>query len=123
MSETWEQTKARLRKQGIAVKEPVIEPPKPRYEEPKEEPAEPRFDLRRVVLPGGQTDYVILNATKKDIQFWLDHPRRFKQRDFKSPIEGIEPIVFYEPVPVNASPAEKSIYYNPRPVITDENIH
>ena len=47
MSETWEQTKARLRKQGIAVKEPVIEPPKPRYEEPKEEPAEPRFDLRR----------------------------------------------------------------------------
>lgn len=125
MAETWEQTKERLRKQGIGTLpvEEKPEPPKPRYDEQRAEPIEPRFNLRRVILPGGQTDYLVFNATLPDIKWWVEHKTRFKLQQFESPIEGIEAIAFYEPVPVNATDAERSIYYNKKPVITDESIH
>jgi hypothetical protein len=97
------------------------EPPKPRYQEPADEPAEPRYDIRRVVLPGGQTDTVAFNLTRANVEWWLNHQKRFKTKHLKSPIEEIPPIVFFEPVAQDASDEERSIYYNKRPVITDED--
>lgn len=123
MNETWEQTKERLRKQGIGTKPPVIEtpePPRPRYDEPKAEPPKPRYDLRRVILPNATAEYVVFNAVAEDIQWWLDHKHRFKAREIVSTIEGIEPLVFYEPIPSDATVAERDLYYNKRPVIIEE---
>lgn len=121
MSETWEETKERLRKQGIDLKpSETPEPPKPRYDETQQEAPKPRYDLRRVVLPGGEAEYLILHAPSEDIQWWLDHKHRFKHKERESTIEGVEPIVFYEPVPSDASAVERSVYYNKRPIIIEE---
>jgi len=119
VTETWEETKERLkREKGITVKEPTPEPPKPRYEEPAPEPKEPMYNLRRVVLPGGESTWLIFNAPLQDIQWWIDHEKtRFRKKTFTSPIEGIEAIKFYEPIPVDATDDERSIYYNKKPVI------
>lgn len=118
MSETWEQTKARLKRDhGISV-EPEHKPEPPRYDTPPEPSREPRFNLRRTVLPGAKVDWLVSNATQAEINWWLDHKHRFKP--IVSPIEGIPPVELFDVLPFDAPKEQRSPYFNTRPVVTKD---
>lgn len=117
MNETWEQTKERLRKQGVILRTPDVTP-KPYYDETKSEMIEPRFNLRRTVLPGVKVEWLVVNAPKSDIDWWLAHKHRFKKS--VSIIAGVEPVELWDVISVDATEEQRSPYYNDRPVIKDD---
>lgn len=119
MSETWEQTKARLRKQGInlATDIVVIEPPTPRYDERKPEPPVKRFNIHKRSLPPGIDKIVVLNVTKEEAEWWVE--RRLKTKCYNNDADESKTLIYYDIIPVDATPRERSIYFNHHPVTTE----
>lgn len=124
MSETWEQTKARLKKQGIKVESDivVIQPPAPpvKREESKAEPPIKRFDVHKRSLPVGNPPLdkiVVFAVTKAEAEWWINHI--LKAKSYQDDERDLKTLIYYDAVPVDAQPKERSIYYNPRPVITE----
>lgn len=118
MSETWEQTKQRLAAQGIALKqEPKAEPPKPPEERGEPEPNEPRYHIRRTILPGCKVDWLVSNVTQKDVTFWLEHTHRFKKPPEE--IDGIPVKELIEVLAADAPREQQSPFFNPRPFVIE----
>lgn len=122
MAETWEQTKARLKKQGINLSKDIvtITPPKPKYEEPKTEPPVKRYNIHKRSLPVGHPPLdkiVVFSVTKSEAEWWINH--RLKAKCFQDDDRDLKTLIYYDAVPIDAQPIERSIYYNPRPVISE----
>lgn len=116
--ETWEQTKKRLKKQGIALsKAPVAEPPRPRYEEPKAEPPVKRFNIHKRSLPPGIDKVVVLAVTKAEAAWWVEHV--LKTKSYQDDTRDTKTLIYFDVVPVDATPRERSIYHNPRPFVAE----
>ena len=81
----------------------IKEVPRARYDVPEYPLNELRFDLRRVILPGCASDTLLFNATLKEINWWLLRQHRLKTKGIKSPVDGIDPVWFYETIAVNAT--------------------
>lgn len=119
MYETWEQTKARLRKMGIGKhEEPVIERPKPRYDtaEIEEIISEPLYEIRKVTLPVDPSlehgKVVMYGVTLKEAEWWIEH--KLKTKVYENDVTNTKTLVFYEKFLIGAKPKERSIYANPK---------
>ena len=122
MSETWEQTKARLKKQGINLSTDivVIEPPKPptpRYDEPKPEPPVKRFNIHKRSLPVGIDKVVVIGVTKDEAAWWIE--TKLKTKCYENGPDDSKTLIYFDIIPVGATPKERSIYFNTRPVILE----
>lgn len=125
MSETWEQTKERLKKQGINLKSDVvlIEPIKHKPDEPIEirEADKPKGKLYHIYkrsLPPGIDKHVIFNVNKEEANWLMKHV--LKAKVYHNEPDDTKTVIFYEPLPVDATPKERNIFYNPGP-LTKEN--
>lgn len=127
MDKTWEEYRSEKQKEfgvTVIIKKADPKPPVPRYESSDLTLVEPRFNIRRIVLPGGKVDVLVYNVTEAEAQWWLEETRtrrRFKTDKIVSPIEGVAPVAIYEPIPSDATEAEKSPYFNKRPFVKDED--
>lgn len=125
MVETWEQTKVRLKKQGINLQTDivVVEPPKPPTpkREGKPEPLVKLYNIHKRSLPPGIDKIVVFNVTKKEAEWWIES--KLKAKCYENGPDDSKTIVYYDIIPVGATPKERSIYFNPRPVTTDESFH
>lgn len=125
MAETWEETKARLRKQGIDLRKDivVVEPPKPPTpQERKPEKPEPLYEIRKVTLPPSQIHehgkVVVYGVTLKEANWWIEH--KLKAKVFHDDDTESKTLVFYEKFLIGGTPKERSIYSNPARFCTEE---
>lgn len=115
MSETWEQTKARLRKQGISTQISLESKP---VKEKVEEPPIKRFNVHKRSLPVGLDKIVLFAVTKDEAQWWVEW--KLKTKVFNDEVNETKTIIYFDIIPVDATPKERSIYFNTKPVITEE---
>lgn len=87
--------------------------PKARYEESQPEPPYIPFNVHKRSLPAGTDKIVLLNLSRKNAEWWVEN--RLKAKIIKGSGEEIDPIIYYDIVPADASPDEHSIYFNPGP--------
>lgn len=127
MSETWEETKARLKKQGIDLKEDIviIERPKlptPRYEESKPDPLVPLYEIRKITLPPDKKHdhgkVVVYGVTLREANWWIEH--KLKPKVYHDDNTESKTLVFYEKFLIDGTPKERSIYNNPARFCTEE---
>lgn len=120
MAETWEETKARLRKQGIDLKKDivVIEPPKPvQHNRRKEDKSVKLYNVHKRSLPPGIDKIVVFNLTKEEAEWWVEN--KLKARCYENAPDDSKTVIYYDIVPVDATPRERSIYHNAGPLTTE----
>lgn len=141
-NETWEQTKERLRSRGIGARpsQPVPEPPKNEQEWPKvapegpkeaegpaakEKPAGGRFNVHRrvVVYDVVVSDKIVVHnlPSQKAAERLIEHARDSRgERVFRAikyyGEEETKPLIYYDIVPSDLSPDDRSDYYSQSPV-------
>lgn len=124
MAETWEQTKARLKKQGINLQTDIIvveppKPPKPRREE-KAEPPVKRYNIHKRSLPIGNPPIdkiVVFGVTKQEAEWWVEF--KLKAKCYEYGPDDSKTLIYYDVLPEDATPRERSIYFNAGPVTTE----
>lgn len=124
MNETWEQTKARMRKLiGVLPKpEVTIEMPKPRYDNKEKEILERLYEVRKVTLPPDRKlehgKVVLYGVTAKEADWWIEN--KLKTRVYENDDTNQKTLVFYEKFPIDGTPEERNIYSNPKRFCTQE---
>jgi len=126
MSETWEETKVRLRKQGIVTKlESVIETPKTpraRYDESVPEVKVDLYEVRKITLPIDsefpQGKIVVSSVEKDEAEWWVTE--KLKIKSYQDDTTDMKTLVFYEKFLIGGTPKERSIYSNPARFCTVE---
>jgi hypothetical protein len=98
-------------------------PPAPRYR-PAPEPQKPPerlYNIHKRSLPVGIDEIVLRNLTKAEAVAWVcpELPKlpRLKTKLFYNDDEESKTYIYYDIVPVDATPREKSIFFNPRPFV------
>lgn len=124
MVETWEETKARLKKQGINLQSDVVvidtpKPPRPRYDSEENEVSNERllkrFNIHKRSLPIGNPPLdkiVVFRVTKAEAEWWINHVLLTKA--YHDEVENTKTLIYYDAIPIDAQPHERSIYYNPK---------
>lgn len=77
-----------------------------------------RYNVHKRSLPAGIDNIVVLNVTKLEAEWWIEN--KLKAKVYHNNAEDTKTIVYYDVVPVDASPKERSIYFNNHPVTTEE---
>lgn len=105
--------KARIRK--------LDAPPQPPKAEPqREEPQVKRFNVHKRSLPVGNPPLdkvVVFAVTKVEAEWWINH--RLRAKCYQDDARETKTLIYFDAVPVDAEPREKSIYFNPRPAISE----
>src|SRR3990167_712963 len=125
MAETWEETKARLKKQGINLQTDivVIEPPKPptaRREERKPEPPVKLYNIHKRSLPIGNPPLdkiVVFGVTKLEAEWWVEY--KLKTKCYEYGPDDSKTLIYFDIIPDGATPKERSIYFNAPPLTTE----
>lgn len=126
MSETWEETKARLRKQGIGTKPEIVvelpKPPKARYDEPVPEVKVDLYEVRKITLPVDpefpQGKVVVASVEKAEADWWITE--KLKVKSYQDDTTDMKTLVFYEKFLIGGTPKERNIYSNPTRFCTVE---
>lgn len=121
--ETWEQTKARMKKdRGISLKEVVIDRPKLRYEEPIKEVKIDFYEVRKILLPIDlgfpQGKVVVSHVTKEEADWWI--AEKLKVKSYQDDKTDMKTLVFYEKFLIGGTPKERNLYSNPTRFCTVE---
>lgn len=118
MGETWEQTKARLAANGIAVKPVATPKPRARFDDIEEEIEErlvKRFNIHKRSLPIGNPPLdkiVVFAVTKAEAEWWIN--RILIAKAYHDEVENTKTMIYYDAIPVDAQPNERNVYYNPK---------
>lgn len=117
MSETWEQTKLRLKQTlGVSITpEPIEAVVKPRYDEAIPEVKVALYEIRKITLPIDpefpQGKVVVTSVDRQEAEWWLES--KLKVKSFTDDTTDMKTLVFYEKFLIGASPKERNIYSNP----------
>src|SRR6185295_10951328 len=77
-----------------------------------------RYNIHKRSLPVGIDKIVVFNVTKQEADWWVE--RKLKTRCYENGPDDSKTLVYYDIIPVGATPKEKSIYFNTHPVTTEE---
>jgi len=121
MAETWEETKARLKKQGINLSQPVVIESKPvvQHREPEAEDFDKvkRYNVHKRSLPIGIDTIVLFGITKEEAEWFIEY--KLKPKCYENGPDDSKTVIYYDVIPVGATPKERSIYFNANPVTTE----
>lgn len=122
MAETWEETKARLKKQGINLQTDivVVEPPKPptpTHNRRKEDKPVKLFNVHKRSLPPGVDRIVVFGVTKEEAEWWVEN--KLKTKCYENGPDDSKTLIYFDIIPVDAVPRERSIYFNAPPLTTE----
>lgn len=68
------------------------------------------FDIYKRSLPPGINKAVLIGLTKADAEKWLED--KLKAKVFHDEVRDYKTLIYYDMVPQNALPHERSIYFN-----------
>lgn len=124
MTTSWEEFKKKKQKEfGSIVHTPIEQKiePKQRLVAKKEEDIE-LFNVVKVTLPPDKKlehgKVVVIGVSSKEADWWIEH--RLKAKTYHDNTDDSKTLVFYEKFSQNATPRERSIYFNRFPVTTEE---
>lgn len=124
MAESWEQTKKRLNKDlGLKIVKGPVSIPVLRISRP--ELSVRFYNIHKRSLPPGIDKVVVINVTKEEAEFILNHISEkrkialLKPRAYQDDSEDSKTLIYYDILPVNAKPNERSIYYNSDTITTE----
>ena len=110
MAQTWDDyLKQKQEEFGLVV----ITPPKApsvRFAEPKTVVQVKLYNIHKRSLPPGIDRVVIFGVAKEEGEWWIE--RKLKAKCFQNDTDDTKTVIFYDLVPVDATPQERSIYYN-----------
>lgn len=95
---------------------PVLEPPKDA--EPAPEPIQRRYNIHKRSLPVGIDKIVFFNLKKAHAEKLVSG--LLKTKIYHNAPDENTTLIYFDIVPVNATPRERSIYYNMGPVTREE---
>lgn len=116
MSETWEQTKARLKKQGINLNTEIVVIAQQEIKVVK--PPEKLYNIHKRSLPVGFDKIVVYSVNKEDAEWWLEH--RLKTIFYEDKETEERTVYYFDVIPVEATDREKGVYFNPKPNVIEE---
>lgn len=64
--------------------------------------------------PPGIDVVVVFNVTKIEAEWWIE--RRLKAKCYQDDARNTKTVIYFDIIPVDAKPRERSIFFNPRPV-------
>ena len=76
-----------------------------------------RFNIHKRSLPPGIDKPVVLSITRAEADRWVG--QRLKARSYTDDARDSKTLVYYDIVPEDAAPRERSIYHNPRPFVLE----
>lgn len=124
MSESWDAYKRRKETEfGIVVI------PRPRYETPKpprpveqeRKPKSKRYNVHKRSLPVGVPPLdriVFFNVSKREAEMLVE--KFLKTKCYEDDARGTKTVIYYDMIPVDAQPRERSIYFNEGPLTREE---
>jgi hypothetical protein len=122
MAETWEQTKARLRKIGIDFQKDIIVVSKPKREEIPAKLSIPLYEIRKVTLPPNKKHehgkVVVYGVAASEADWWIEY--KLKPKIYQDDDTETKTLVFYEKFLIGGTPKERSIYSNPARFCIDD---
>lgn len=83
----------------------------------KERPSLPRvnlFNIYKRSLPVGLDQIVVIGVTKEEAEEWVEH--RLKPKAYQDDTDNSKTVIYYDILPQDATPKERSIFFNNRPV-------
>jgi len=89
---------------------PVIEEIKQISKESKKELFVRKYNIHKRSLPVGIDKIVVFNVTK-EVAEWLTE-KRLKSKIFFNDPDDSKTVIYYDIVPVDATPKEKSVFHN-----------
>lgn len=92
-------------------------PPTVRPEAPSDRPVK-LYNIHKRSLPVGIDKPVVFSVTKSEAEWWTEYV--LKPRSYENGPDDSKTIIYYDVLPIGATPRERSIYYNPRPVSMEE---
>lgn len=106
---------------GVAPAAPVSEIVIERLEDPQE----PLYNVHKRSLPVGEDTVAMFNVTKAEFDaLKLNRVDKDLMKDLKGQcqthITKEDTVVYYDLVPVNATAAERSVYYNPKELTREQ---
>lgn len=90
------------------------QPPAPVVEEHKPEPPIRRYNIHKRSLPVGMPPLdkiVVFAVTKAEAEWWINNILR--ARVYQDDERDLKTLIYYDAVPLDAQPRERSIFYNP----------
>lgn len=88
-------------------------------------PMLPRFNIHKRSLPVGIDKIVVFNVTKPQAERLLSSAvdsaggLLFATRSYYDAVKESKTLIYFDVVPVDATPSERSIFYNPAKVVEE----
>lgn len=73
-----------------------------------------RYNIHKRSLPVGIDKIVVIGVTKAEADWWIEN--RLQTRCYENAPYDSKTIIYYDVLPIDAKPVERSIYFNSRPV-------
>jgi hypothetical protein len=93
----------------------AIDKGRPIYEKIKEEKL---FNIHKRSLPVGIDKKIVFRVTKEDAEWWVE--KRLKAHSYQDDSRDTKTLIYYDIIPIGATPREKSIYFNKGPITREE---
>lgn len=77
------------------------------------------FNIHKRSLPVNIDKVVMFNLEKEEAEKMLEN--RFKTKVIRQEDDDLKTVIYYDLVPAQASKVEKSIFYNPKGNVRDDN--
>lgn len=90
--------------------------PVPRYDPPREKTK--FFNIHKRSLPPGIDKIIVFNVTKEEAETLVNHISGLnkvpllRDRSYQDDARDTKTIIYYDIIPVDATPRERSIYFN-----------
>lgn len=102
---------AKFKKICANIDNPSLEiVPVARYDEPVKPKTVRLFNIHKRSLPPGIDTVVLIGLTRDEAETWLND--KLKARVFNDDARDSKTLIYYDMLPQDASPVERSIYFN-----------
>ena len=78
-----------------------------------------RFNIHKRSLPPGIDTIVVYNVSKENAEWLME--KKLKLKMFTDDSRETKTYIFYEAIPVDATPRERNIYFNPKPLVLEND--
>lgn len=85
-----------------------------RYDKSVKESYTRLFNIYKRSLPPGLDKLILIGLTRYEAERWL--AEKLKAKVFTDDARESKTLIYYDMLPQDATPRERSIYFNPRPV-------
>jgi len=77
-----------------------------------------RYNIHKRSLPVGIDKVVVFSVLKAEAEWWIE--RRLKAKAYHDDPKDSKTIIYYDIIPVDATPRERSVFHNPKDFVKED---